>query len=264
MIERWSHASEIGARPRELPRYHHRGHRADRKEGARASERRAAGADLCRRVGGCLSALCEAFHKADKLFSKLDTSGQGYIEKSDLETAFASISGGSTDVDSLFTQLDADSDGKVTKEEFSDKLQQLAQQLDDQFQSSRMQAGGMPPPPPPADDQGFTKDELTSQLEEVGETDSTRSSLLSGIIENFEAADTDGDGKVSFREAMAYQQSSSGGNASSTATTSTGSGAAASNEDIDARLMLQIMRLMQAYGAGNEDGATSSLRSIAA
>jgi hypothetical protein len=28
--------------------------------------------------------------------------------------------------------------------------------------------------------------------------------------------------------------------------------------------MLQIMRLMQAYGAGNEDGATSSLRSIAA
>ena len=207
---------------------------------------------------------------ADKLFSKLDTSGQGYIEKSDLESAFASISGSSTDVDSLFTQLDGDSDGKVTKEEFSDKLQQLAQQLDEQFQSSRMQAGGMggmggmPPPPPPADDQGFTKDELSSQLEEVGETDSTRSSLLSSIIENFEAADTDGDGKVSFREAMAYEQSSNSGNASSTATASTAGSAAALNEDADARLMLQIMRLMQAYGTGNENGAASSVLSIAA
>jgi Ca2+-binding EF-hand superfamily protein len=148
---------------------------------------------------------------ADKLFSKLDTSGQGYIEKTDLQSAFASISDTETDVDSIFSQLDTDSDGKVTQNEFSNTISQLAQQLDEQFQGMRMQQGmagmmgGMPPPP--ADDTGFTKDELTSQLDEIGSTDSAHSTLISSIVENFDTADTDGDGKVNASEAMAYAQS---------------------------------------------------------
>lgn len=148
---------------------------------------------------------------ADNLFSKLDTSGQGYIEKTDLQSAFASISDTETDVDSIFSQLDTDSDGKVTKDEFSNSISQLAQQLDEQYQSMRMQQGmagmmgGMPPPP--ANDTGFTKDELTSQLDEIGSTDSARSTLISSIVENFDTADTDGDGKVNASEAMAYAQS---------------------------------------------------------
>lgn len=64
----------------------------------------------------------------------------------------------------------------------------------------------MPPPPPverrervPAI-RGFTKDELTSQLSDIGSSDSTRSSLISNIINNFDEADTDSDGKVSFQK----------------------------------------------------------------
>ena len=67
---------------------------------------------------------------ADKLFSQLDSSGQGYIQKSDLQTAFDKISASSSssssnttsNVDELFSKLDTNSDGKVTKQEFSDSL----------------------------------------------------------------------------------------------------------------------------------------------
>lgn len=180
---------------------------------------------------------------AENLFSKLDTSGQGYLQKSDLQTAFdgiASVSGSSetssTNVDDLFSQLDTDSDGKVTKDEFSSSLSKLAEQLEEQFQSMRMQGGmggpggmgRMPPPPPPADDSGFTQEELSSQLEAIGETDSQRASLISNIVENFETADTDGDGNA------------------------------------EMRLMQQIMRLMQAYNGDGGQGAAASTLSVTA
>jgi hypothetical protein len=110
-----------------------------------------------------------------------------------------------------------------------------------------MAAGGMGGMPPPQNDTGFTQDELSAQLEEIGGTDSTRASLISSIVENFEAADSGGDGKVSFQEAMAYQESA--------ATTDSGSSTAAA--DTDSKVMLQIMRLMQAYNL--KDGAASSV-----
>lgn len=204
---------------------------------------------------------------AEQLFDKLDTSGQGYLQKTDFESAFSSIasSSSSTDVDSLFTQLDGDSDGKVTKQEFSTALSQLSEQLDQQFQSRRMQEampgggmngmGGMPPPP--ANDTGFSKDELSSQLEEIGSTDSKRASLISNIVENFEAADSDGDGKVSFQEAMAFDQASktSGGGEQSSTTT-------AAVDNSEARVMQQIMKLMQAYMS--DDRAAQSSLSVTA
>lgn len=117
---------------------------------------------------------------AEQLFSKLDTKGQGYIEKSDLQSAFdrMSVSSSSQDasVDEVFSQLDGDGDGKLTQTELSSRLSELASQLDEQFNQRRMggmgemsgaEGGGMrpPPPPPPSDDAGLTEDELTSRLE---------------------------------------------------------------------------------------------------
>lgn len=53
-----------------------------------------------------------------RLFSQLDTKKQGYLEKSDLSSAFSQISGsgsnGSASVDDVFAALDGDSDGKVS------------------------------------------------------------------------------------------------------------------------------------------------------
>ena len=134
---------------------------------------------------------------ASSLFSKLDTKNQGYIEKSDLESAFTSIAKSTgttddTDVDALFNQLDADSDGKVTESELSTAMNQVANQLDTQYYQTRMQ-GAMPPLPPPPED---------------GSTSSTDSTYI-------EAADTNSDGEVSAAELAAYYASQNESTASS-------------------------------------------------
>jgi Ca2+-binding EF-hand superfamily protein len=153
---------------------------------------------------------------AQQLFSELDTSGQGYIELSDLETAFQNVSSVSSassaeadesDLEELFSQLDSDGDGKITEQEFTDSLARIDQQMNELFAQMRQQEtmGNMPPPPPPpGNDQGFTAEELAAQLEEIGDSDSERSTLIQSIIDNFEEADGDGDGKVNMQEAMAY------------------------------------------------------------
>ena len=210
---------------------------------------------------------------ASKLFSKLDTKGQGFIEQSDLQSAFSQVFGNASssqanDASSqLFSALDGDSNGKVTESEFSSGMQKLAEALDSQAFSSRMGgAGGMPPPPPPGggqDDAGFTKDELQSQLDEIGSTDSKRSSLISSVVENFDKADANGDGKVSATEAMAYEQSTqSSTSGSSTQTGSTGS--ASSSSQTDAMLAHRLMELMRAYGGDSATSAASSALSVSA
>lgn len=194
---------------------------------------------------------------ASNLFTKLDTNNQGYIEQSDLSSAFSKISDSDTDVEALFNQLDGDSDGKVTKDEMTSALQKVAEELDSQFNNMRMQGGkggpggmnGMPPPPPPQNDAGFTEEELTSQLEEIGSTDSKRSELISKVLENFDAADTDDDGKVTFKEAMALEQSTQ--DSASTTTSETASDTSSSTAQSD--VMKQIMQLMQAYQVFGKD-----------
>lgn len=209
---------------------------------------------------------------ANSLFSKLDTKNQGYLEKSDLQSAFSKISDSSSstdNIDNLFSQLDGDSNGKVTKDEMTSALQNVFDQLTSQANSSRMHQGGMgggpggmngmPPPPPPqgGNDAGFTKDELTSQLNETGTSDSKRSELINKIVSNFDKADSDGDGKVSMKEAMAYDQSTQ----SSSSSTAASSPAQVSNDNV----LKQIMQLMQAYQVGdNNQSDISRVLSISA
>ena len=216
-----------------------------------------------------ISGIGNASQLSSKLFSALDTKNQGFLEKSDLVSAFSKLSSitssDSTSVDDVFSALDSDKDGKVTKSEFASTLSKLQEELDSQFNQMRMQGGGGhggpqgmggPPPPPPADDAGFTKDELSSQLEEAG-GDSKRSSLISNIVNNFEAADSDGDGKVSFTEAMAYDKSTQ----NSTASDAT-SGSASASSNSDAGIMMKIMQLMHAYGSDQQDQSSNSTASL--
>ena len=81
-----------------------------------------------------------------QLFSRLDSKSQGYIEKSDLASAFSAISGTSgnaseTSVDDVFAALDSDSDGKVAESEFASTLSELQSQLDSQFDQLGIGAG---------------------------------------------------------------------------------------------------------------------------
>lgn len=208
---------------------------------------------------------------ANKLFAKLDTKNQGYIEKSDLQSAFNQISGSSSSdntssVDEIFKQLDGDSDGKITKDEMSSGMQKLADQLDSQFNSMRtsgksgqgmggMQGmGSMPPPPPPSSGSGdgLTKDQLTSISNETGSTDSK----LTNLVENFEKADTNQDGKVSMQEAIAYDQT----NQTSASTSASTESSSATNSGAD--VMMKIIQLMHAYGLGQESGQSGSTATL--
>ena len=53
---------------------------------------------------------------ADNLFQLLDTDGSGYIDKTELGTAFSDLS--SVELDDLFSLLDKNGDGKITLEDF--------------------------------------------------------------------------------------------------------------------------------------------------
>jgi Ca2+-binding EF-hand superfamily protein len=201
-----------------------------------------------------------------QLFAKLDTRSQGYLEKSDLVSAFSKIAADSSSstAEDVFAALDSDSDGKVTESEFSTTLTKLQEELDSQFNQMRLQGhgghgpqgmGGMPPPPPPQNDAGFTKEELSSQLEEIGSSDSERTSFISNVVNNFEAADADGDGKMTFAEAQAY-------NSASESTSETASSTSASSANSDAQVMFKIMQLMHAYGSFNDNSSESALSSL--
>ena len=219
---------------------------------------------------------------ASNLFSRLDSTNKGYLEKSDLSTAYNKVgnkSDSTTSVDDLFSSLDSNNDGKVTKDEFSSALQKLADNLDSQFNSSRVkgqqdQGDGAPPPPPPTDDQGFTKDELTNQLSEIGTSDSKRSSLISNIVKNFDKADTNGDGKVSFSEAIAYDKSSKASSTTTSSSSSTDSSSSATDTSTasssstqasaeeSAKLLKQILDLAKAYSSFDTSTSQSSLNSL--
>lgn len=218
-----------------------------------------------------LSGINQASQMANLLFTKLDTRSQGYIEKSDLTSAFSQIAentkSSSTSVDEVFTTLDGDSDGKVTKDEFASVLAKLQEQLSSQLSHGRMHgAGGSPQgmggmPPPPADDAGFTAEELSSQLASADSSDTERTNLISNIVSNFEAADSDGDGKVSFKEAMAYDQSTK----TASSTTSDGTTSTSSANSSNAQVMMKIMQLVHAYSSDStKDGGIASLLSVSA
>jgi Ca2+-binding EF-hand superfamily protein len=200
---------------------------------------------------------------ASSLFSKLDTNSQGYLQKSDLESAFSAITGNSdsSNADDVFDKLDINSDGKVTEDEMATALKSL---FSNRTSGAGMQEGGpggpggAPPPPRGGNDAGFTKDELSSQLQEIGSSDSKRSSLISNIIENFDAADTDKDGKVSMQEAMAYDKANQ---TSSTASTQTVSDSATSNVDSNGTedlITKQIMKLLSAYQVFENESSSSN------
>ncbi len=208
---------------------------------------------------------------ASQFFSRLDSKSQGYIEQSDFTSAISQTSqnADTSKLAELFQTFDSDSDGKVTKDELSASLKKLSEPLDDQFNQMRME-GAMPPPPPPsgqaqASDEGFTEEELNSQLSEIGSSDSARSSLISKVVQNFDAADTNEDGKVSFAEAMAYDQSNPTTSSTSSDSTSANS-SVASSVQTDAKVFRQLMDLLRTYGSDerSSQSAAAALLSVSA
>jgi Ca2+-binding EF-hand superfamily protein len=147
---------------------------------------------------------------AGKIFDALDTKKQGYLSETEIQAALTSGQTTSSSAKNVLTALDADGDGKVTKAEFTDAIDKMAQQLGDQMLQARMAHGrppqGAPPQGAPAPDAGgMTKDQLSVMAadEKAG---SSGAQGLKALVASFDQADTDGDGKVSFEEARAFSE----------------------------------------------------------
>ena len=137
---------------------------------------------------------------AGNLFGKLDSQNKGYLEQSDFSSLLNGLQNeeAGTKSEELFSSLDCDGDGQLTSSEFSDNFSNL-------LYSAQGTMGNRPAPP---EDSGKSKDELTALLEELEQDDEKSTEGLQSLLDNFDTADTDGDGKVTMQEIMAYRQSS--------------------------------------------------------
>ncbi len=201
---------------------------------------------------------------ADSIFSKLDTKNQGYIDKTDLQDALSKVSskgkdgGQSVNVDDTFSALDSDGDGKITKSELTDAMTKLSDQLNAQFDASRVGGGGGQPPagPPPGGQGGGGTSGASG-------TDSSSSSS-----DYIAAADTDGNGTVSEAEKAAYEKKLANAQADGSSAGGNGTGASdgtqhARHKKDPARELAHAMHLLKAYAenSGGGNGSTASTAS---
>jgi Ca2+-binding EF-hand superfamily protein len=172
---------------------------------------------------------------ADSVFSKLDTKNQGYIDNTDLASALSATgesegSGDTSAVDDMFGALDGDSDGKVTRSELTDAMTKLADQLNAQFDASRVNGG-------------------------TDGTDGTSSTSADYVA----AADTDGDGTVSEAEQAAYDKKVASGQAGDGSDTASAEGAGKPQQQRDPmRELAHALNLLKAYAANSGDSDSSA------
>lgn len=164
----------------------------------------------------------------DSAFSQLDTGGKGYLDKTDLENAAkqapqsGGVSGnanGAPSTDEILAALDTDSDGKITKVEFSSNVEKVAR----------------PSGPPPNAPVGAP---AASGVQATGSTISSST---------YESADTNQDGTVTEAERLAYQTTSAYVNAHPEPKTSEAAGS-----DEAAKITQQVLQFLQNY-AQNSD-----------
>jgi hypothetical protein len=191
---------------------------------------------------------------AGAVFQQLDSQQKGYLEQADFSAALSQLQQGGTDDQSAewFSQLDADQDGKLTSDEFSTAVSEQLYNAQGKFGMPGGGPQGMPPMgPPPGEDTGKTLEELSAMAEELSSTDSKAAAGLQSIIDQFDSADANKDGKVTMQEAQALrQQSQSAANSSGTTT--------GSEDSSQLRLQQTLMQLMKTYGATAGQSADNS------
>jgi len=139
---------------------------------------------------------------ASSVFDKLDTKSQGFIDKAELTTAFKDAGVKEVDVEAI----DSDKDGKITKSEMTVGAENLVAQLESSALSGLSGTGTTST----TDDVQIPDGEISSEAapkEASAPPPGKKESPVTGApatSENYEAADTNKDGEVSVKEAVAY------------------------------------------------------------
>lgn len=219
----------------------------------------------------------------EQVFSNLDTTGKGYLDAGDFETAFAALDLNDSEeqsdgkltlpgVEDVVAALDMDGDGKVSAEDLSEGMRSLTDSLSVlQGRPERWSDTALGAMPATDQSAGFTQEELSKQWDELtvsGSTQDNGAVLLSSILNQFATVDTDDDSRVSGVEAMSFAQTLRSDTTQDTEETraretassaDSTSGSASSSEQL---VMRRIMQLVNTYGTSyrpNESNESLSL-----
>lgn len=182
---------------------------------------------------------------AGHLFGQLDSQNKGYLEQSDFSSLLSSLQNdnASTKSEELFSALDCDGDRQLTSYEFSDNFSNL-------LYSAEGTMGNRPAPP---EDNGKSKEELTALLEELEQEDEKSTQGLQSLLDNFDSADTNGDGKVTMQEAKSFRESQQTESSSLASKVSSSD----QSESISKLLSRTMQQLMDTYGGQTKTHAQS-------
>lgn len=171
------------------------------------------------------------------LFGQLDSQNKGYLEQNDFSSLLSGLQNeqAQNKSEELFSSLDSDGDGQLTSTEFSDNFSNL-------LYSAQGTMGHRPLPP---QDSGKSKDELTALLEDVEQQDEKAAEGLQSLLDNFDTADADGDGKVTMQEAKSFRESQQ---TESSSLASKVSSSSDNSESISKLLNRTLQQLMDTYG----------------
>lgn len=107
--------------------------------------------------------------------------------------------------------------------------------------------------PAPPEDNGKSKEELTALLEELEQEDEKATEGLQSLLDNFDSADTNGDGKVTMQEAKSFRESQQTESSSLASKVSSSD----QSESISKLLSRTMQQLMDTYGGQTKTHAQS-------
>jgi len=214
---------------------------------------------------------------SESLFNKLDTKKQGYVDQADLAAALgtdeADATANSEDAAAMLEQIDGDNDGKITKSELSTAISKVADELNAQFDSSRVdktQATGVANAGETASEDDDTAVAATGAASTAsaargappagggGGAAPVSASSTESDNKYVQAADTDTDGTVSDAEAAAYKKLMA-----AQAEGKSGSKVDGADSDKDlARALDQLQQYVENSGAGDGKVAAASTSTV--
>jgi Ca2+-binding EF-hand superfamily protein len=135
------------------------------------------------------------------MFNKIDTSGDGSIDKDEMAALIHQNT--STLVDGLFGNLDADQDGLISQIESDSGLAKLGQQMKHSGVGMSAVSGTQPPPPEKVFDTADVNEDGVVSKEELAAVIGQNGGNIDDL---FSKVDTDGDGVISRTEDETFRQ----------------------------------------------------------